>query len=167
VKSRTAHIVGRVLRAPGAFDRRGLRWLLRLVSPAPVVVLTHRGRRSGKVYKTPVEAISADRELGEVIVSPMWGERSDWYRNVLAGGLVEATLRGEALPVQVRQLTEDERREALSAYRRDHPIYSRGIVRMLAGLHDLQGDRFEAVAREIPMLILHRPAAERAPAGND
>ena len=46
-------------------------------------VLTHRGRRSGKTFHTPVVA----RPSGDGFVIPMpWGESTDWYRNVRAAG---------------------------------------------------------------------------------
>ncbi len=146
------------MRVPAALDRPGFRWLLNLLSPAPIVVLVHRGRRTGRVYRTPVEAIVEDPHRGEIVVSPMWGESSDWYRNVLAGGLVEARLRGEGHRFEWRRLSEQERRQALSTYRQEHPVYSRVLLRMLTSLHGLAGDPFEAVAGALPMVALHRPA---------
>jgi deazaflavin-dependent oxidoreductase (nitroreductase family) len=53
-------------------------WLL-----PPWVVICHRGRRSGRLYRTPVNAYKRGSTLAVVI---LYGERSDWLRNVLAGG---------------------------------------------------------------------------------
>jgi deazaflavin-dependent oxidoreductase (nitroreductase family) len=156
---RLRRVLGRAMRMPAALDRRGLRWLLGALSPAPLVILVHRGRRSARIYRTPVEVIVDGRERGELVISPMWGEQSDWYRNVLAGGLVEVRRRGEGQQLEWRQLSEEERREAISAYRQEHPVYSRLILRMLVTLHGLEGDPADAVARELPMLALHRPAS--------
>lgn len=143
---------------PALADRRGFRWLLSgRVIGAPIVVISHRGRRSGKLYRTPVEAIAEDAERGEVAVSPMRGKRGDWYRNVVAGGLVEASLRGERFEPAWRELSEAERAAALRRYRDAHPLYARVILRSLARLHDLDGDPLAAVARAIPMLALRRP----------
>jgi deazaflavin-dependent oxidoreductase (nitroreductase family) len=140
---------------PALADRRGLRWLLsgRLVG-APIIVLTHRGRRSGRIYRTPVEALAEDPERGEVIISPMRGKRGDWYRNVVAGGLVEASLRGERRTPAWRELNQEERRVGLARYLDDHPIYGRLILRMLVAIHGLEGDPADAVATEIPMVAL-------------
>jgi deazaflavin-dependent oxidoreductase (nitroreductase family) len=140
---------------PALADRRGLRWLLsgRLIG-APIVVLTHRGRRSGRIYRTPVEALADRAELGEVVVSPMRGRRGDWYRNVLAGGLIEASLRGDRQRPAWRELDEGERRAALDEYLRAHPLYGKLVLRMLMVVHGLEGTPAEVVAREIPMLAL-------------
>jgi deazaflavin-dependent oxidoreductase (nitroreductase family) len=146
-KSRSARALGRFLRMPGALDRKGTRWMLQLLSPAPVIVLVHRGRRSGRLYKTPLELLVDSRERGELVVSPMWGKRADWYRNVVAGGLVEVHVRDERWRVEWRELDEAERRAALSAYREAHPYYSRIILRMLARVNGFTGDPQEAAIR--------------------
>jgi deazaflavin-dependent oxidoreductase (nitroreductase family) len=160
-KSRGARLLGRTLRAPGILDRKGTRWLLQALSPAPVIVLVHRGRKSGRVYRTPVEIIVDDPERDELAVAPMWGKDSDWYRNVLAGGLVEVHVRGEPRQVEWRQLAEAERRVALDAYREAHPIYSRIILRMLVRVNGLEGDPDHAVLQQLPMLGLRRIGTSR------
>lgn len=141
-------------RTPVLFDRRGLRWLNRLVTPAPLILLVHRGRRSGRVYTTPIEAI--DEEDGEVFISPMFGERGQWYRNVVAGGLVEVRLRGQSYRPEWRELPEGERRIALERYRKRHPLYGRIVLWGLTRLHRLSGDAVSAVAATLPMLALRK-----------
>ena len=49
----------------------------------PWAVLVHRGRRSGRVYRTPVMASARG---GRLRVKILYGEQSDWVRNLLAGG---------------------------------------------------------------------------------
>jgi deazaflavin-dependent oxidoreductase (nitroreductase family) len=155
-KSRAARMLGRIMRMPGVLDRKGTRWALQALSPAPVIVLVHRGRKSGRVFKTPLEILLDDHERDELIISPMWGRNSDWYRNVLAGGLVEVHMAGEQRQVTWRELTDAERGAALDAYRRAHPTYSGMILRMLARVNGLKGDPHQAVLRELPMLGLRR-----------
>jgi deazaflavin-dependent oxidoreductase (nitroreductase family) len=155
-KSRGARTLGRTLRMPSVLDRKGTRWMLQALSPAPVIVLVHRGRKSGRLYKTPLEILLDDPERGELVISPMWGRNSDWYRNVVAGGLVEVHVRGEERKVEWRELDEAERRTAINAYRGAHPFYSRLTLRMLVRVNGFEGDPVEAVVREVPMLRLRR-----------
>ena len=49
----------------------------------PWSVILHRGRRSGHAYRTPVLAFRQGRTL---IVALLYGEESDWLRNVQAAG---------------------------------------------------------------------------------
>jgi deazaflavin-dependent oxidoreductase (nitroreductase family) len=53
-------------------------WLL-----PPWLVICHRGRRSGQLYRTPVNGYVRNTTLAVVV---LYGERSDWVQNVLAGG---------------------------------------------------------------------------------
>lgn len=53
-------------------------WLL-----PPWVVICHRGRRSGRLYRTPVNGYRHGSTLAVVI---LYGEHSDWVQNVLSGG---------------------------------------------------------------------------------
>jgi deazaflavin-dependent oxidoreductase (nitroreductase family) len=130
--------------------------MLQALSPATVIVLVHRGRKNGRLYRTPVEILAGDPEHGELVVSPMWGRDSDWYRNVVAGGLVAAHVRGEERRVEWREFDEAERRAAMKSYREAHRLYSRVILRMLVRVNGFDGDPEEAVVRELPMLGLRR-----------
>jgi deazaflavin-dependent oxidoreductase (nitroreductase family) len=81
-----------------------------LVPPWAVVI--HQGRRSGRTYRTPVVAF---RRGERIVIAVLYGEESDWVRNVLAAGggeierlgrrrvlgnprLVESVGTGEASP---------------------------------------------------------------------
>jgi len=150
--------LGRVLRSPAVLDRRGLRWLLNSLSPATVVILVHRGRRSGRIYRTPVEALVEDPHRGELVISPMWGERSDWYRNIVAGGLVEISVGGRSCLTTWRHLSSQEKERALATYRRRHRAYSSVLLPLLRHLQDLNGRSDEELARALPMLALRDPA---------
>ena len=48
----------------------------------PWAVVLHRGRRSGRDYRTPVLAFRRGRTL---IIALLYGEESDWLRNLRAG----------------------------------------------------------------------------------
>ncbi len=49
----------------------------------PWTVILHRGRRSARRYRTPVLAFGHDQAL---IVALLYGDESDWLRNLRAGG---------------------------------------------------------------------------------
>lgn len=70
--------VARFNRAVNNPVQRQYAWLL-----PPWAIICHRGRRSGRLYRTPVNAYKRGRTLAVVV---LYGEESDWVRNVLAGG---------------------------------------------------------------------------------
>jgi deazaflavin-dependent oxidoreductase (nitroreductase family) len=53
-------------------------WLL-----PPWAVILHRGRRSGRHYRTPLFAFRRDRTL---VIALLYGQESDWLRNLRDGG---------------------------------------------------------------------------------
>ncbi|MGH2951011.1 MAG: nitroreductase family deazaflavin-dependent oxidoreductase [Solirubrobacterales bacterium] len=124
--------------------------------------LVHRGRKRGRLYKTPLSILAEDPERGEIVVSPMWSRDSDWYQNVIAGGLVAIHVRGEKRQVEWREVDEAERRIAGDSFRDAHPIYSRMILRIIARLNGFEGDPAEAALQNLPMLGLRRPDPDPA-----
>jgi deazaflavin-dependent oxidoreductase (nitroreductase family) len=91
----------------------------------------------------------------EIVVTPMRGERSDWYRNVLAGGLVQVRFRGKTFErIGWRELSEEERRDVLALYREEHPVFGRMIVWGMGRAHRDAGDRISAAAKAGPLLAL-------------
>jgi deazaflavin-dependent oxidoreductase (nitroreductase family) len=60
-------------------------------------VLKHRGRRSGRVFSTPVVV----RPAPDGFIVPMpWGEQTDWYRNVRAAGGCTIRWKGRDYPLE-------------------------------------------------------------------
>jgi deazaflavin-dependent oxidoreductase (nitroreductase family) len=66
-------------------------------------VIEHRGRRSGKAFRTPVVV----RPTGDGFIVPMpWGERTDWYRNVRAAGECVIRWKGRDYPMVQPEVLE-------------------------------------------------------------
>ncbi len=68
------------------FNRRGPNRIVRTFAGrrlSPVAIVVHRGRTSGRRYRTPVIAFRLDD--GYVISLPYGADR-DWVKNVLAAG---------------------------------------------------------------------------------
>ena len=49
----------------------------------PWAVILHRGRRSGREYRTPLFAFRRDQTL---VIALLYGQQSDWLRNLRHGG---------------------------------------------------------------------------------
>jgi len=54
-------------------------------------LLIHTGRRSGRVYRTPINAF---RDGDDYIIALTYGPDTDWVRNVRAAGACEIVTRG-------------------------------------------------------------------------
>ena len=100
----------------------------------PLAVVVHEGRRSGRVYRTPVLAFRHD---GGFAVALTYGEDVDWLANLRAAGGVSLHRAGETVAVVEDRLVTG--REA----RRLVPVVLRPALRAL------DVDR---------VLLLHAPA---------
>jgi deazaflavin-dependent oxidoreductase (nitroreductase family) len=74
-----ARIVDAIARMPLALYRWHCGWLL----DHRFLALTHRGRRTGRAHQTMLEVVAFDRANTTAVVVSGFGDRSDWYRNVL------------------------------------------------------------------------------------
>jgi F420H(2)-dependent quinone reductase len=79
---------------------------------APILILHHRGRKTGKERATPVLYLADGDDL--VVVGSKGGTDKDphWFRNLVAGGETEVEIGRERRRVRPR-LTEPEERERL------------------------------------------------------
>jgi deazaflavin-dependent oxidoreductase (nitroreductase family) len=71
--------------------RLGLGWMLNIWPDVfgRIMVITHTGRKSGRRYQTPVNYAVID---DDIYCTAGFGERADWYRNMIADSQVEVWL---------------------------------------------------------------------------
>jgi deazaflavin-dependent oxidoreductase (nitroreductase family) len=69
-------------------------------------IVLHTGRRSGRAYRTPVNAF---RTPTGYVIALTYGADSDWLRNVVAAGGCELLTRGRAVPLTEPRLVHAER----------------------------------------------------------
>jgi deazaflavin-dependent oxidoreductase (nitroreductase family) len=89
------------------FNRQVLNHLTRpLASQLPGFgVIIHRGRRSGRVYETPINVF---RCSDGYVVALTYGAGADWVRNVLTVGACDLITRGSRMPMFVSHIQHDE-----------------------------------------------------------
>ncbi len=72
-----------------------------------IMVIKHRGRKSGKEYLTPVNYALVD---GEIYCTAGFGSLSDWYRNIKADPHVEVWLQDGWWAGEAEEITSPELR---------------------------------------------------------
>ena len=115
---------------------------------APVLLVHHRGRTSGRDYVNPLMYLPDDHDPDTIYVFATKGgvpTNPDWYYNLIAAG--EGTIeRGtDTYPVTVRELTGEERERIYDEEARRYPGFA-DYARRTAGV------------RTIPVLALRRGA---------
>jgi deazaflavin-dependent oxidoreductase (nitroreductase family) len=67
--------------------------------------VSHIGRKSGRTYRTPVNAFRTD---GGYIIALTYGAESDWVKNVMAAGSCELQTSGRRVRLCDPQIVTDE-----------------------------------------------------------
>lgn len=98
--------------AVGRLNKVGLNRLTRpLMRHLPGFgVVRHRGRRSGRVYETPINVFPT---ATGILVALTYGPDTDWVRNVLAAGECEIQTRGRWVHCTQPRLYRDAERHGM------------------------------------------------------
>lgn len=75
-------------------------------------VIEHRGRRSGRLYRTPVNVFGMP---GGFLLALTYGKESDWVKNVVAAGGCELETRGHRHRLTAPRIVHDEGRRGVPA----------------------------------------------------
>ena len=142
------------LRTPVLMYRTPLRAML---GPFYVQV-EHRGRKSGRIYRTVVDRLHTDPETGEVFVTSAWGDTSDWYRNIQASpspGIWVGRRRFD--PLQ-RSLGPDEAHEIHRIANKERPLAMRFGLALVGYPFPKTDEQLRAMSRVMPV-VGFRPSA--------
>jgi deazaflavin-dependent oxidoreductase (nitroreductase family) len=96
----------------GRWNKAGLNRLTRHIAPwmPGLGVVSHRGRRSGRRYQTPVNVFRAGNGY---VFALTYGPDTDWVKNILAAGGCELRTRGQAIQLGSPRLFHDESRSGI------------------------------------------------------
>jgi deazaflavin-dependent oxidoreductase (nitroreductase family) len=158
--TRPGPILRRALRLPiglydiGAGRLLGHRFLL----------LTHRGRRTGRLDRTMLEVVRWDPERCEAIVMSGFGPNANWRLNVLAGGAAQMRIAGLRFEPLVRSLEPVEAVAAVADYERRNRLIRpivRGVLSRLAGFHyDGSLEARDRLVEALPLLAFSPKSEE-------
>ena len=114
-----------MLKLPLALYRVGLGWLF----GHRFMLVTHTGRRSGKVRRTVLAVLRFDPATREVAAVSAWSA-SEWYKNILAAPALQIETGLTRYAPEQRILSPEEIAALFDAYKRQHPIFSRIVCRI-------------------------------------
>ena len=113
---------------------------------APITLVHHKGRTSGRVYVSPMMYLAADDDPGTIYVfASKAGAPTDpdWYVNLTAAGSAKVEVGTEQYPVTVTELTGADRDRVYAEQARRYPGFA-------------EYEQKTAGIRTIPVLALRR-----------
>jgi deazaflavin-dependent oxidoreductase (nitroreductase family) len=149
------------VRAPIWLYRLRLGWLL----GERMLLLTHTGRSSGQPRQTVLEVLRADRATNVFIIASGWGERADWYQNIMRTPEVSIEVGLRRIAARAERLPADLAEQELQAYARRHPAMFRRMARLMLGQppDPDPAATCRQLAQRVPLVKL--TASDRRPAG--
>lgn len=102
------------------------------------LMIEHRGRRSGSLYRTVIE-VARMRE-GEWICASGSGDRADWYRNIRANGVDAIWIGAKRHRARVRFLGPGEAATVMLEYETAHPKTAARLYRVMGVSYDGTSD---------------------------
>jgi deazaflavin-dependent oxidoreductase (nitroreductase family) len=117
------------VRLPLWLYRAHLGWLL----GERFLRLTHIGRKSGQPRQTVLEVVDHERATDSYIVTSGWGEKSDWFQNILKTPQVVIDVGRRHLNVIAEPLSIDAATEWLFIYAQAHPRTFQSLAKFMTG----------------------------------
>jgi deazaflavin-dependent oxidoreductase (nitroreductase family) len=123
------------------------------------VMITHRGRKTGRIRQTILEVAHYDLVTREYVIGAAYGSRTDWYQNILAHPALSVQVgRQRYVPLQ-RQLTPEEALTILRDYQQRHPWLFRQCTRLFGFPNDGTDESLLTLSRAIPGMAF-RPSQQ-------
>jgi deazaflavin-dependent oxidoreductase (nitroreductase family) len=117
-----------------------------------MLMIEHRGRRSGALYRTVLEVAGRGEGTDTYIVTSGTGVGADWYRNLRAGGLDGVWIGATRHMADVRYLDSTEAGGVFETYETDHPRAASVLMEKMGVSHDGSDAGRVQMMDQIPML---------------
>ena len=120
------------------------------------LLLTHKGRTSGKPRKAMLEVIKYEKETNTHYVASGFGEKSDWYQNITKNPEVIIQAGNKEFPATAEQLPSDDGVNVFLEYTHHHPNAIKNLAKLIG--YDV-GDTEEEVMEFLQLIpvIVVRP----------
>ena len=137
-------------RAPIWFYRAHLGWLL----GGRFLLLNHTGRKSGLPRQTVLEVVKHDSDQQIYYIASGYGEKSDWYRNIMVNPDVNIQVGRKRYSGTVERLAPDAAEEIILDYGKRHPATLRELARFMGyRIADAEAD-YRALGRILPIIAM-------------
>ena len=142
-------------RAPLSLYRIGLGGLL----GKRFLLLNHTGRKSGQPRQTVLEVVNHDKATNTYYIASGFGQKSDWYLNILARPEVSIQVGWRKMLVTAVPLTPEASGQAMVDYSRRYPTAAKNLGKLI-GYDVTTEEEYRAVGRDSIPFIALKPRAK-------
>lgn len=101
--------------------------------------LRHWGRKSGNLNEAVIEVIDQDKSKGKLYCASGFGEKSQWFKNILVNDSVFVTIKNSEYKATASVVSSKEATQVLRRYVKAHPK----SLKAVAGLSGYEMDGSE------------------------
>lgn len=123
------------------------------------VLIEHRGRKTGRLYRSVVDRLHTDRKTGEVFVTSAWGDSSDWYRNIKAAPATRVWIGLRRFEPVQRFVSPDEALEVQRKGMEERPLAMRFGLALVRYPFPQTEEDLRALSRFMPVVGFRRSVA--------
>lgn len=140
-----------LFRLPIGLYQAGLGWLL----GGRFIKITHIGRKSGKPHQVVVEVMRHDQASDTYYVASGWGEKSDWYLNVMKNPRVNIQVGRRKTQAVAERVPPEVGEKEMLHYSLLHPGALKSLARFMG--YEYGGTQAEAreLGRQVPIVAFH------------
>ena len=139
-------------RMPIYFYRLGLGGLM----GKRFLLLNHTGRKSGKARQTVLEVVNYDQAADTYYVASGFGQKSDWYQNILVHPKVDIQVGWRKMRVTAVPLNPESSGAAMVDYARRHPTAAKNLGKIIG--YDVSTEaEYRTVGRDLIPFVAFAP----------
>jgi deazaflavin-dependent oxidoreductase (nitroreductase family) len=97
------------------------------------LMLSHTGRKSGSKRYVVLEVVNQDAANKIFYVAAAWGEKADWYRNILKTPQVAVQVKNQRFSAFAEEISSEEALEQLWAYAQKYPAAFTQLIKTILG----------------------------------
>ncbi len=148
-------------RAPIGLFRLGLGWLF----GGHFLMLTHRGRVTGKQRNVILEVVRNDANNNAFYVASGWGEKSDWRINIGKDPDVNVHFKSRSFPAVAERLSVEDAELEMLDYGRRHPAALMQLARVMGFRIEATEAAYQELGRYVPVIRLRAVSAGKREGG--
>jgi len=139
-------------------------WLFRLrlgfLMGHRMLLLTHKGRISGKERYAMLEVIKYEEATNTHYVASGFGEKSDWSQNISKTPDVTIQVGNDKFPARAERLSLDKARAVFHDYNQAHPNAVRNLAKLVGYEIGSSQEDMIAFLDMIPVVAFHPTPAK-------
>lgn len=134
-------------------------WLYRLklggLMGHRALLLTHTGRISGQPRTAMLEVVHYDPETNTHYVASGFGEKSQWYQNIMKTPAVTIQVGNKHIPATAKRLPVNEALKIFEIYETKHPNAIKNLSKLVGYEIGDSEEEMQAFRQSIPIIAFY------------